>query len=72
MKCQLSKLMGQYRYSIQDVHEKTGLARTTITQLYHDKAARIDFKTIEKLCILFNCQINELLKLEETKDKRIG
>ena len=72
MKCQLSKLMGQSRYSIQDVHKKTGLARTTITQLYHDKATRIDFETIEKLCELFNCKINELFELEGKQRKRIG
>lgn len=64
MHCQLSTLMGQARYSIQDVHIKTGLARSTVTQLYHDKATRIDFETIEKLCSLFNCEISTLLKLE--------
>lgn len=61
--------MGQFRYSIQDVHKKTGLARSTITQLYHDKATRIDFLTIEKLCILFNCDIASLLQLEEKNEK---
>lgn len=64
MHCQLSTLMGQSRYSIQDVHIKTGLARSTVTQLYHDKATRIDFDTIEKLCALFECDITALLELE--------
>lgn len=64
MRCNLSTLMGKYRYSIQDVHIKTGLARGTVAQLYHDKATRIDFETIEKLCCLFECDINDLLKLE--------
>lgn len=65
MKCNLSTLMGQSRYSIQDVHIKTGLARSTVTQLYHDKATRIDFDTIEKLCCLFDCEISELFILEK-------
>jgi len=64
MKCRLSTLMGQARYSIQDVHNKTGLARSTVAQLYHDKATRIDFETIEKLCSLFDCSVAELLELE--------
>lgn len=72
MRCQLSTLMGQSRYSIQDVHNKTGLARSTVTQLYHDKATRVDFETIEKLCDLFHCSISDLLELEGAKDKRIG
>jgi len=33
----LSLLMGKYRYSIQDVHKRTGLARKTISALYNDK-----------------------------------
>lgn len=69
MRCQLSTLMGQSRYSIQDVHTKTGLARSTVTQLYHDKATRIDFETIEKLCYLFNCEITDLLELEGINNK---
>lgn len=69
MRCQLSTLMGKERYSIQDVHIKTGLSRSTVTQLYHDKATRIDFETIEKLCSLFNCNISDLLKLEGVKNK---
>ena len=57
----LSTLMGSRRYSIQDVHEKTGLSRNTISNLYNDKASRIDFETIDKLCILFGCGVEELL-----------
>jgi DNA-binding Xre family transcriptional regulator len=68
MKCRLSTLMGQARYSIQDVHNKTGLARSTVAQLYHDKATRIDFETIEKLCNLFDCSVSDLLELENVKE----
>jgi DNA-binding Xre family transcriptional regulator len=60
--------MGQARYSIQDVHNKTGLARSTVAQLYHDKATRIDFETIEKLCSLFDCSVAELLELENNSE----
>lgn len=56
IKCNLSKLMGIHKMSIQDVHEKTGLNRATISNLYHEKARRIDFETMDKLCKLFNCQ----------------
>ena len=68
MRCRLSTLMGQARYSIQDVHNKTGLARSTVAQLYHDKATRIDFETIEKLCNLFNCSVSDLLELENVDE----
>ena len=59
----LSVLMGKRRYNIQDVHEQTGLARRTISALYNDKATRIDFSTVEKLCQLFECGIEQLFLL---------
>lgn len=64
----LSALMGKRRYKIKDVHELTGLSRTTISALYNGKATRIDFATIEKLCDLFGCGIEELLLLESEQN----
>ena len=68
----LSTMMGRERLTIQDVHDKTKLSRTTISNLYNDKATRIDFETIEKLCLLFDCQISELLSLnsEEYRNEK--
>lgn len=68
MHCILSTLMGKARYNIQEVHEKTGLSRTTIAQLYHDKATRVDYETVEKLCRLFGCGISDLFLLEEQEN----
>lgn len=65
MHCMLSTLMGRHRYTIQDVHEKTGLSRNTISNLYNDKATRVDYETVEKLCRLFACQINELFEITD-------
>ena len=65
LQCNLSVLMGKYRYRIQDVHEKTGLARKTISTLYNDKATRIDYLTVEKLCELFNCGIEQLFSFSD-------
>jgi len=56
----LSLLMGKYRFNIQDVHKKTGLARRTISALYNNKVTRIDYSTVEKLCQLFGCGIDQL------------
>lgn len=58
--CKLSTLMGEKRYSIQEVHERTGLSRNTISNLYNDKVTRIDYETVEKLCRLFGCRLDEL------------
>ena len=65
MASNLSALMGKHRYRIQDVHVRTGLARRTISCLYNDKATRIDFSTIEKLCQLFECGVEQLFILSD-------
>lgn len=57
--------MGIKKMNIQDVCNETGLARNTVANLYKDKAARIDYNTIEKLCKLFNCSVGELLTYDE-------
>ena len=58
----LSVLMGENRYNIQDVYEKTGLSRGTISNLYHDQMQRIDYETLSKLCELFNCEVGDILE----------
>lgn len=65
VKCNLSILMGTKKMDIQEVHEKTGLNRNTISNLYHEKVKRIDFDTIVKLCKLFNCKLGDLLEIQD-------
>ena len=70
MHCNLSTLMGKARYNIQDVHEKTGLSRTTIAQLYHDKASRVDYDTVQKLCLLFDCYGGDIFTLDSEDEQK--
>lgn len=65
IRCRLSTLMGEKRYSIQDVSDKTGLSRNTVSQLYHDKMKRFDDETLSKLCDLFECKIDALLEYKK-------
>lgn len=67
IKCKLSTLMGENRYNIGHVHEKTGLSRTTISKLYHDSMERIDYVTLSKLCELFGCSVGDILEYHEEK-----
>jgi len=62
IRCRLSVLMGEKRYNIQDVYEKTGLSRGTISNLYHDKMQRIDYETLNKLCELFECSVGDIIE----------
>ena len=62
IKNHLSKLMGVKRYSIVDVSKLTGMSTSTISNLYNEKVKRLDFDTLEKLCKLFNCKVQDLIE----------
>lgn len=62
IRCHLSVLMGKKKMNIADVNRATGLNRTTITHLYYETTQRIDLQAIDRLCILFDCQVGDLLE----------
>ncbi|OGI29294.1 MAG: Cro/Cl family transcriptional regulator [Candidatus Melainabacteria bacterium RIFOXYA12_FULL_32_12] len=62
IKSHLSKIMGEKRITIKEVHEKTGLSRNTISNLYNEKTKMIDFDTLDKLCEFLNCSVCDLLE----------
>lgn len=55
--------MAEFSYSIKDVHRETNLSRTTISNLYNGYSDGIKFDTLEKLCELFSCTPNDLIKV---------
>jgi putative transcriptional regulator len=62
IRCHLSRMMGEHKMKIADVARETGLNRSTVTALYNESATRIDLETIEKICLLFDCKVGELLE----------
>lgn len=67
IRCKLSTLMGERRYNIQDVFEKTGISRSTISDLYHDRKTRVDYNTLNRLCYLFDCKTSDILVFEKAQ-----
>lgn len=65
IRCHLARLMGEHKLRIADVARETGLSRNTITLLYKETAQKVDLQAIDKLCLLFDCRVGELL--EQTK-----
>lgn len=61
IKINLRVLMAIHNINITDIHEATGLSRTTISNLKHGYATGISFYTLSKLCNFFNCDVGELL-----------
>lgn len=62
VRVKLSRIMGDRRKNIQKVAEETGLSRNTISMLYNEKAKRIDFQTLDKLCECLNCDVADIIE----------
>ncbi|EJG1668936.1 helix-turn-helix domain-containing protein [Vibrio parahaemolyticus] len=69
IKCHLARLMGERKLKISDVIRETGLSRNTVTLLYKETAQKVDLEAIDKLCVLFNCQVGELLEQSPENDQ---
>lgn len=69
IRCHLARLMGEHKMRIADVARKTGLSRATITLLYKETAQKIDLEVLDKLCVLFDCELKELLERVPHKTK---
>lgn len=63
IKCHLSTLLGARKLKISDVVRDTGINRSTVNRLFHETNNRVDFDTLEKLCIYLECSVGELLEL---------
>tara|TARA_B110000211_G_scaffold235033_1_gene308748 strand:+ start:4774 stop:4989 length:216 start_codon:yes stop_codon:yes gene_type:complete len=62
IRCHLARLMGEHKMSIADVARETGLSRSTITLLYKETAQKVDLAALDKLCLLFDCEIEKILE----------
>ena len=62
IRCHLARLMGERKMRISDVMRETGLSRTTVTLLYKETALKVDLEALDKLCNLFDCEIQDLLQ----------
>lgn len=65
IKCHLSTLLGAKKLKIADVVRETGINRSTVNRLFHETNNRIDFETLEKICLYLNCTVGELLEVRK-------
>ncbi|ALR18153.1 helix-turn-helix domain-containing protein [Vibrio natriegens] len=68
IKCHLSTLLGAKKLKIADVVRDTGINRSTVNRLFHETNNRIDFDTLEKICLYLNCSVGDLLEVQEDKN----
>lgn len=74
MKNNLRLLMAERNINMTELANKTGLSRSTISNIYNEKSKRIDLVTLHKLCNFFGCGVGDLLQItpkDKTKEKEV-
>lgn len=62
MKNNLSTIMGARLLTVTDVHEATGIARSTIISLYYRRAQNVRLDTLRKLCDYLEISLSDLIE----------
>jgi putative transcriptional regulator len=52
-----------------ELEEKSGVSRQVLDRFEKNKSKRLDFETITKLCEFFECEVGDLLYLEDVEEE---
>lgn len=64
MKNNLRIILAKQRKKVSDVHEATGISKTTLTSLYYERTKNPDSQTLLKLSKALGVTIDEILTVE--------
>lgn len=61
IKSNLAVLLAERKMRVADLVKETGINKSTLYKLYNDESVRIDFETIDKICLALNIEVGDLL-----------
>lgn len=67
----LSTRLGERRWTQADLARATGIRPSTINDLYHEMADRVNLEHIDLICEALDCDISELLIREPNAEIRV-
>jgi len=68
----INELMNARGLTINKMAIETGLTRQTISRLCHNRSHNVSFETLSILLDYFNCDIGDLLKVDEITEIEIN
>ena len=63
--CRLSTLLGERRIKMAELSRMTGVSKTTINAMYHDRVRKIDSGVLERICKALDCGLSDILEYVE-------
>lgn len=64
IKIKLREIMWEKEITAVDIYNATGISTSTISNIIHGKRPNISLNTIDKLCDVLDCRIQDLLEFE--------
>jgi len=61
IKILLSRKLGELRWTQADLARKTGIRPTTINELYHEMAERVNLEHLDLICEALECDLDEII-----------
>lgn len=61
IKILLSRKLGELRWTQADLARKTGIRPTTINELYHEMAERVNLEHLDLICEALECELDEII-----------
>lgn len=58
----LSELMGKKKMTRKYLSELIGVRPNTIGDYYKGDVKKVDLSILDKMCVVFNCEINDILE----------
>lgn len=72
IKIYLSRLLGERRMTQADLARKTGIRPTTINDIYHEMAERVNLEHLDLICEALGCDLTELMEYIPNKIPKTG
>ena len=67
----LSTRLGERRWTQADLARKTGIRPSTINDLYHEIAERVNLEHLDLICEALGCELSDIIIREPNKSIRI-
>lgn len=58
----LSRILGERLLKVSDIHEATGVSRSTLTDIYYQRATNVQLDTLQKICDFLQIPLSELIE----------
>ncbi len=67
----LSTRLGERRWTQADLARKTGIRPSTINELYHELAERVNLEHLDLICEALDCELSDLVVRVPSKEPAV-